>query len=202
MPRQGTVSQCFNSDRFNIASSNNNHSLFPDGPTAVFSPVTSQFRAGNLGNRVNEWGKITSDLFILEAVKGYRIDFLCDPVQPKPRVTRPVGSDQEALISQEVQELLSKNAIEEVVYHPQEFISNIFLVPKKNGKMRPVINLKGEGPRKSASGSNTTYAVDSSSVGRAVLVPRSANDADLSTGAVTKETQSSCLISQRRASSS
>jgi hypothetical protein len=40
--------------------------------------------------------------------------------------------------------LLEKGAIEEVELHPPPlgYISNIFLVQKKNGKMRPVINLK------------------------------------------------------------
>jgi hypothetical protein len=40
--------------------------------------------------------------------------------------------------------LIEKGAIEEVPLHPPplSFISNIFLVQKKNGKMHPVINLK------------------------------------------------------------
>jgi hypothetical protein len=42
-----------------------------------------------------------------------------------------------------VADLIEKGAIEEVPLHPPplSFISNIFLVQKKNGKMRPVINL-------------------------------------------------------------
>jgi hypothetical protein len=48
------------------------------------------------------------------------------------------------LIDIEVAALLEKGAIEDVPLHPPppSFISNIFLVQKKNGKMRPVINLK------------------------------------------------------------
>jgi hypothetical protein len=40
--------------------------------------------------------------------------------------------------------LIEKGAIEEAPLHPPplSFISNIFLVQKRNGKMRPVINLK------------------------------------------------------------
>jgi hypothetical protein len=47
-------------------------------------------------------------------------------------------------IDSEVAALIEKGAIEEVPLHPPplSFISNIFLVQKKNGKMRPVINLK------------------------------------------------------------
>ena len=43
----------------------------------------------------------------------------------------------------EITELLQKNAIEEVIPLLQPgFYSNLFLVPKKDGGQRPVINLK------------------------------------------------------------
>ena len=38
--------------------------------------------------------------------------------------------------------MLQKNAIEKASYHPNEFVSSLFLVPKKAGDMRPVINFK------------------------------------------------------------
>lgn len=47
------------------------------------------------------------------------------------------------LIDNEIQILLSKSAIQISNHEKDEFISNIFLVQKKNGKYRPVINLKG-----------------------------------------------------------
>lgn len=37
---------------------------------------------------------------------------------------------------------MSKKAISVSNYEPGQFISNIFIVEKKNGKYRPVINLK------------------------------------------------------------
>lgn len=48
-------------------------------------------------------------------------------------------------IDQEVQELLSKGAVHYVLpnsHHEQGFISSLFVVPKKGGGHRPVINLK------------------------------------------------------------
>ena len=45
-------------------------------------------------------------------------------------------------ISEEIVELLSKGAIEEIQPGPQSFISQIFLVEKKDGGFHPVINLK------------------------------------------------------------
>ena len=45
-------------------------------------------------------------------------------------------------VDEQVQELLQKGAIVKTEFSSDKFISNIFLVQKKNGKLRPVINLK------------------------------------------------------------
>ena len=45
-------------------------------------------------------------------------------------------------INEEVLKLLEKGAIVKAQHCPGEFISNLFLVPKKTGDLRPVINLK------------------------------------------------------------
>ena len=47
-----------------------------------------------------------------------------------------------SVIDEEITKLLTKGAIRKVSSCPYEFISNIFLVPKKTGVLRPVINLK------------------------------------------------------------
>lgn len=47
-----------------------------------------------------------------------------------------------ALVQNEVDVLLAKEAIKKVQNLSDEFISNIFLVPKKDGTSRPIINLK------------------------------------------------------------
>ena len=46
------------------------------------------------------------------------------------------------VVDEQVQDLLQKGAIVKTEFSSDKFISNIFLVPKKNGKLRPVINLK------------------------------------------------------------
>ena len=58
---------------------------------------------------------------------------------PKPP---PFGGFEKQLIDDEIVTLRSKGAIKEVTSCSNEFLSNIFLVPKKTGDMRPVINLK------------------------------------------------------------
>ena len=45
-------------------------------------------------------------------------------------------------ISEEMQKLIEKGAIQEVSENEEGFYSRIFLVPKKDGQMRPVINLR------------------------------------------------------------
>ena len=50
--------------------------------------------------------------------------------------------DREALVDEEVKEMLLKGAIQETSPCKGEFISNVFLVSKKEGGNRPVINLK------------------------------------------------------------
>ena len=50
--------------------------------------------------------------------------------------------EEKSLVDQEVQNLLMKGAIQEVHLSQNHFLSNLFLVPKKSGGHRPVINLK------------------------------------------------------------
>ena len=47
-------------------------------------------------------------------------------------------------IELEVQKMLQKGAIRHALFHPKQFISNLqlFVIPKKTGDLRPVINLK------------------------------------------------------------
>ena len=46
------------------------------------------------------------------------------------------------MIESEIKKLISKGAVTEVSLCDDEFISTVFLVPKKTGDFRPVINLK------------------------------------------------------------
>lgn len=53
-----------------------------------------------------------------------------------------IGQSESLLLTEEVDKLLKKGAIVEVNHCQDEFISNLFLVPKKTGYKRPVINLR------------------------------------------------------------
>ena len=86
--------------------------------------------------------KITSDPWILQTVSGYHLEFVSLPHQAKLHTSPNFSKDEVKLIDDEVQKLIKKGAITEVTHCTNEFISNIFLVPKKTGDFRPVINLK------------------------------------------------------------
>lgn len=97
---------------------------------------------GNLANYVDQWKQITSDPWIIETIQGYRLEFVSQPRQDVFPIPPRFDDEQKTAISSEVSKLLSKGAIVEVEHCSKEFISNIFVVPKKTGDLRPVINLK------------------------------------------------------------
>ena len=97
---------------------------------------------GKLATKVDEWFKITTDPWILESVRAYRLEFKTKPSQISPPL-QPSRSEGECnLIQREIDSLLLKGAITVAQHSKDEFLSNIFLVPKKTGDLRPVINLK------------------------------------------------------------
>ena len=62
------------------------------------------------------------------------------PVQATIPISR-IGGATELVISGEIEALLNKGAVYEVSTDTEGFYSRIFVVPKKRGKHRPVINL-------------------------------------------------------------
>ena len=99
---------------------------------------------GRLKKIVNRWEKITNDNWVLETLnKGLKFEF---EAYPKPTGIRQtyVPVQNLEIYSEEVQNLLQKEPITHVpfVEKHQCFYSTLFLVPKKTGDQRPVINLK------------------------------------------------------------
>ena len=98
--------------------------------------------AGRLQHFKSNWARITQDPWVLEAIQGYRVPFSWQPYQtcPPRALTHPQA--EEALLQQEIGSMLEKHAIEETAPSGHGFLSTVFLVPKKDGGQRPVINLK------------------------------------------------------------
>ena len=79
---------------------------------------------------------------MLETITGYRLDWRSQPNQFHRPVTGSLNHLQSSAIAEEIPRLLEKGAIEEVPTLRQGFYSRLFLVPKKDQQMRPVINLR------------------------------------------------------------
>jgi hypothetical protein len=82
---------------------------------------------------------------VLDTILGYKIEFRVTPSQAR-RPRSGISSEiEQQLLQEEVQTLLRKGAIIELSLREAThgFYSSMFLIPKKDGDMRPVINLKG-----------------------------------------------------------
>ena len=92
-----------------------------------------------------EWEKITSDHVILEAVKGYKIEFDPKLICPtRTNVSRQYKRSASEIIN--IQEELKNLKIKNVIEHSSPcvtdgFVSNIFTRPKKNGGVRLILDL-------------------------------------------------------------
>ena len=86
--------------------------------------------------------KLTLNRDILSVVKGHRISSIKIPFEQKiPNFTR-MNKKQITLVYLKLKEMLRKGAIKRTQPAQVEFLSNLFLVGKKYGVYRPVINLK------------------------------------------------------------
>ena len=103
-------------------------------------PLPNIPMGGRLAHFAQNWAKITDNEWVLSLVrKGYKIPFLKRPIlSPDPVFFQQPLSQQ---LEEEVASLLSKGAVEEIIPECPGYYSRIFLVPKKNGKLRLIIDL-------------------------------------------------------------
>ena len=87
---------------------------------------------------------MTSDKVILDMVKGYHITLTHDqfPLQLRPPKSIKFTDWESNLMDQEINTLLQKGVIEEANHSHGEFLSNVFLRPKKDGSFRMILNLR------------------------------------------------------------
>ena len=97
---------------------------------------------GRLKFPLRNWEKLTQDGNILSIVQGSKISFCRTPFQHTLPQTTRVNQEERLLINSEIHEMLRKGAIQQVQPEPGQFLSNLFLVDKKDGGHRPVKNLK------------------------------------------------------------
>ena len=95
---------------------------------------------GRLGHFAQNWANITGDKWVLSVVRrGYKIQFRETPVLYRDPLFFQQPLSQQ--LEEEVANLLLKGAVEEIIPECPGFYSRIFLIPKKNGKLRLIIDL-------------------------------------------------------------
>lgn len=111
----------------------------------VNSLVNSQpsFQAGKLKHFLPQWQTITTDPSILQIVTGVKIEFI-NSVAPTQHYGRPsvFNAYQHSIVTEEIDTLLEKRVIIPAAQETGEFVSTIFLRPKKDGTHRTILNLK------------------------------------------------------------
>ena len=98
--------------------------------------------AGRIQYFLSNWQNITQDEWVLNTIKGYRIEFLRKPYQHRKPPQLTFTEKEEECMQAEIQSMLDKQAISRAGESSENFYSQMFLVPKKDGRQRPVINLK------------------------------------------------------------
>ena len=96
---------------------------------------------GRLAHFVEKWEEITDNKWVLSIVRnGFRIPFIKIP--PLSSVPIRMSQSSSPFLREEIENLLNKRAVERV-QNPETpgFYSRIFLVPKKNGKFRLILDL-------------------------------------------------------------
>ena len=101
-----------------------------------------KFTAGNIGNRYENWRKLTSDKHILDIIKkGLKLEFSNKPPEKEP-FEYPRGQVEHDIIDEEISQLLNKGVIEYCESEEGEYFSNLFTTLKKDGTYRTILNLK------------------------------------------------------------
>ena len=103
--------------------------------------ITS-FSSGQISKSLAQWETITSDQTILQIVKGEKIEFIADPPTQSVCAGNSIAKEHQSKIHQEIESLLHKKVLVECQHEEGEFLSPIFSVPKKDDKVRLILNLK------------------------------------------------------------
>ena len=102
---------------------------------------SSKFAAGQIQHCLPQWQEITHEEEMLKMVVGVDIQLLNEP--PSGQIHQAHFSrEQSQAIDAEIEELLRKGVIVPCNHTEGEFISPIFIRPKKDNRVRVIMNLK------------------------------------------------------------
>lgn len=105
--------------------------------------IEVKFKAGNLKNNIEFWQSITHDNFVLNAIKGYRLEFTNDLDSDLLNIiSNSHNSGDKNDLQLEIDKLLDLDIIEFASEENIQVVSPIFTVLKPNGSKRMILNLK------------------------------------------------------------
>ena len=111
-------------------------------PTFKLITVPHHIIAGHLQFFINNWKILTKETWIHNTIQGFHIPLDSPPKQTSSWEWTLLKDNKEAL-NQELHKLLERDIITPVtVNNLSVFISPIFMIPKKSGEQRLIINLK------------------------------------------------------------
>ena len=112
-------------------------------PSTSSSSTSASFQVGMLFKFFDQWKSITSNRFVLNMVWGHHFQLRsCPPLfHDFQHFNVKVAAAHHPVIQKEVDELLSKGAIE-LSSSGAGFYSSMFVVPKHTGGLCPILNLK------------------------------------------------------------
>ena len=120
----------------------------PELHFAVDLPLPSVPVGGRLSLFLDSWRSITRDQYVLHLLQqGLHLSFESQPLLTTSPVPFPLpeASSKREHLRAEILSMLEKGAIERVVNKSSlGFYSLLFVIPKKNGKTRLVIDLRKE----------------------------------------------------------
>ena len=82
---------------------------------------------------MENWRQITQDQWVLETFWGYCIPFMSELHQRQLPRQLCLSKEGRGFLDAKIQEMLEKGAIEESQTNGRGFMSNVFLIPKKDG---------------------------------------------------------------------
>ena len=110
-------------------------------PPFVVSHLIPYFRT-KINSFCHKWERLTSDASILQIISGDCIELFSDPPSQVSHPPNSIPRNRMSLVDKEIESLLDKGVIISCGHEPGEFISPIFTVPRKDGNVILILNLK------------------------------------------------------------
>lgn len=111
----------------------------------AIAPLLSHQSGGPLAERLENWRACAVNLWVLATIsQGYRLQFTTKP-PPSNGVVQSVATGESAVVlKDEISSLLRKRAIRMVpeAESHHRFYSRYFLIPKRGGGLRPILDLR------------------------------------------------------------